>query len=191
MRALLLLTLALSLRGHAQETASSTDEHRSIPVDYDSGMPLVPPSFPVSFKAEVEQRVVRSKGNTDWRVTRGEVEHDNNDGDDDADTNAGDGTSSSTSSASASASASASVAAAAAAPVPEDDDEQREPVLATVYYERKMQAERFEVHAPRAMTYIFLYSKAGGGWRLFAFTHARIHHSTRCSVVQVGCERYI
>jgi hypothetical protein len=35
-----------------------------------------------------------------------------------------------------------------------------EPVLATVYYERKMQAERIDVHVPRAVTYIFLYSKA-------------------------------
>lgn len=56
MGALLLLLLALTLRGDAQETTSWIDEHRTIPVDYDSGMPLVPPSFPVSFKAEVEQR---------------------------------------------------------------------------------------------------------------------------------------
>jgi hypothetical protein len=58
MRALLLLLLlALSLRGDAQETTPpSTDQHRSLPVDYDSGMPITPPSFPVSFKAKIEQR---------------------------------------------------------------------------------------------------------------------------------------
>ena len=35
-----------------------------------------------------------------------------------------------------------------------------EPVLATIYYERKMQAERIDVHVPRPISYIFLYSKA-------------------------------
>lgn len=49
---------------------------------------------------------------------------------------------------------------ASAAAAASDDPAAREPVLATLYYERKMQAERIDVHAPRAVTYIFLYSKA-------------------------------
>lgn len=74
---LLLLLLAFTfVRGHVQVTNGQTGsashrrqhghdeshkkEERSIPRDFDTGNPLTPPAFPVSFRAEIEQR--RGKG---------------------------------------------------------------------------------------------------------------------------------
>ena len=101
------------------------------------GVPLTPPAFPASFRAEVEQRVTRAEGKTNVRPTL----------DDDAD-------------------------------VGEFPDEATEPVLATVYHERRMQAERVDVHAPAPVSFLFLFSR-GVAYQLTdeACHTAPIHHA--------------
>ena len=64
------------------------------------------------------------------------------------------------------------------ADVGEFPDEATEPVLATVYHERRMQAERVDVHAPAPVSFLFLFSR-GVAYQLTdeACHTAPIHHA--------------
>ena len=87
-----------------------------LPVDLDTGMPVVPPAFPPSFVARVAWRVTRAEGETDAVVH----------GDDGGSGSGFDRT------------------------------------LATVYHERKVQAERIDVHSREGKvtaTFIILHGK--------------------------------
>ena len=106
---LVLAALVSRARGAPDPRAFALDER---------GVPLTPPAFPASFRAEVEQRVTRAEGKTNVRPTL----------DDDADAG-------------------------------EFPDEATEPVLATIYHERRMQAERVDVHAPAPVSFLFLFSR--------------------------------
>ena len=106
---LVLAALVSCARGAPDPRAFALDER---------GVPLTPPAFPASFRAEVEQRVTRAEGKTNVRPTL----------DDDADAG-------------------------------EFPDEATEPVLATIYHERRMQAERVDVHAPAPVSFLFLFSR--------------------------------
>ena len=116
--------------------AHGAPDPRAFALD-ERGVPLTPPAFPASFRAEVEQRVTRAEGKTNVRPTL----------DDDAD-------------------------------VGEFPDEATEPVLATVYHERRMQAERVDVHAPAPVSFLFLFSR-GVAYQLTdeACHTAPIHHA--------------
>lgn len=116
--------------------ARGAPDPRAFALD-ERGVPLTPPAFPASFRAEVEQRVTRAEGKTNVRPTL----------DDDAD-------------------------------VGEFPDEATEPVLATVYHERRMQAERVDVHAPAPVSFLFLFSR-GVAYQLTdeACHTAPIHHA--------------
>ena len=100
---------------YVQPVANPGDEPGQVlPVDLDTGMPMVPPAFPPSFVARVAWRVTRAEGETD-AVVHG-----------DGGSGSGDRT------------------------------------LATVYHERKVQAERIDVHSREGKvtaTFIILHGK--------------------------------
>ena len=101
---------------YVQPVANPGDEPGQVlPVDLDTGMPMVPPAFPPSFVARVAWRVTRAEGETD-AVVHG----------DGGGSGSGDRT------------------------------------LATVYHERKVQAERIDVHSREGKvttTFIILHGK--------------------------------